>query len=40
MDYGMMSAMALIYMVPSFLIFLFARKYLIRGTMAGAMAGQ
>ena len=40
LDYGMLNAMALIYMVPSFLIFLFARQYLIRGTMAGAMAGQ
>ncbi len=40
MDYGMLNAMALLYMLPSFLIFLFARQYLIRGTMAGAMAGQ
>lgn len=40
LDYGMLNAMSLIYMVPSFLIFLFARQYLIRGTMAGAMAGQ
>ena len=40
LDYGMMNAMSLTYMIPSFLIFLFARKYLIRGTMAGAMAGQ
>ena len=40
LDYGMLNAMALLYMIPSFLIFLFARQYLIRGTMAGAMAGQ
>jgi multiple sugar transport system permease protein len=40
LDYGMLNAMALLYMVPSLLIFLFARQYLIRGTMAGAMAGQ
>lgn len=40
LDYGMLNAMALIYMLPSFLIFVFARQYLIRGTMAGAMAGQ
>jgi multiple sugar transport system permease protein len=38
-DYGMMNAMALIYMAPSLLLFLFARKYLIQGAMAGAMAG-
>ncbi len=40
LDYGMMNAMALIYMLPSLLIFFFARQYLIKGTMAGAMAGQ
>jgi len=40
MDYGMMNAMAVIYMMPSLVFFLVARKYLIRGAMAGAMAGQ
>jgi len=40
LDYGMLNAMGLIYMLPSFLIFIFARQYLIKGTMAGAMAGQ
>lgn len=40
LDYGMLNAMGLLYMLPSFLIFIFARQYLIRGTMAGAMAGQ
>jgi len=40
LDYGMLNAMGLLYMIPSFLIFVFARQYLIRGTMAGAMAGQ
>jgi len=40
LDYGMLNGMALIYMLPSFLIFIFARQYLIKGTMAGAMAGQ
>lgn len=40
LDYGMMSAMGLVYMAPSLLLFIFARQYLIRGTMAGAMAGQ
>jgi multiple sugar transport system permease protein len=38
-DYGMMSAMAIIYAAPSVLVFLFGRKYLIQGTMAGALAG-
>lgn len=40
LDYGMMNAMSLLYLVPSFAIFFFARRYLIHGTMAGAMAGQ
>ncbi len=40
LDYGMLNAMALLYMLPSLLIFIFARQYLIKGTMAGAMAGQ
>lgn len=40
LDYSMLNAMALLYMLPSFLIFIFARQYLIKGTMAGAMAGQ
>lgn len=40
LDYGMLNAMGLIYLLPSFLIFIFARQYLIKGTMAGAMAGQ
>jgi ABC-type glycerol-3-phosphate transport system permease component len=40
LDYGMLNAMSLIYLIPGFLIFIFARQYLIRGTMAGAMAGQ
>jgi multiple sugar transport system permease protein len=40
MDYGMLNAMSLLYLIPGFLIFIFARQYLIRGTMAGAMAGQ
>lgn len=40
LDYGMLNAMGILYMIPSFLIFIFARQYLIRGTMAGAMAGQ
>jgi multiple sugar transport system permease protein len=40
LDYGMLNAMSLLYLIPGFLIFIFARQYLIRGTMAGAMAGQ
>jgi ABC-type glycerol-3-phosphate transport system permease component len=40
MDYGMLNAMSLLYLIPGFLIFIFARQYLIRGTMAGAIAGQ
>jgi len=40
LDYGMMNAMGLVYMLPSLMFFMFARKYLIQGTMAGAMAGQ
>jgi multiple sugar transport system permease protein len=39
-DYGMMNAISMIYALPSLLFFFFARKYLIRGAMAGAMAGQ
>ncbi len=39
-DYGMMNAVSLIYALPSLLFFFFARKYLIRGAMAGALAGQ
>lgn len=39
-DYGMMNAMSLIYMAPSLLMFIFTRKYLMRGVMAGAMAGS
>jgi multiple sugar transport system permease protein len=38
-DYGLMAAMAMLYMAPSFIIFLFARRYLIKGAMAGALAG-
>jgi multiple sugar transport system permease protein len=40
LDYGMLNAMGLIYILHSLLIFVFARQYLIKGTMAGAMAGQ
>jgi len=40
LDFGMMNAMSILYLLPSFAIFFFARRYLIRGTMAGAMAGQ
>lgn len=40
LNYSMLNAMGLLYMIPSFLIFIFARQYLIRGTMARAMAGQ
>ncbi len=39
-DYGMMNAISMIYALPSLLFFFFARKYLLRGTMAGALAGQ
>lgn len=39
-DYGMMNAMSFVYIVPSLLFFFFARRYLIRGVMAGAMAGS
>jgi multiple sugar transport system permease protein len=39
-DYGMMNAMSVVYIVPSLLFFFFARRYLIRGVMAGAFAGQ
>lgn len=39
-DYGMMNAVAMIYATPSLLFFFFARKYLIQGMMAGALAGQ
>ncbi len=39
-DYGMMNAMSFVYIVPSLIFFFFARKYLIRGVMAGALAGS
>lgn len=39
-DYGMMNAISMIYAIPSLLFFFFARKYLIRGAMAGALQGQ
>jgi multiple sugar transport system permease protein len=39
-DYGMMNAISMIYALPSLLFFFFARRYLIRGAMAGAMTGQ
>ncbi len=39
-DYGMMNAMSFIYIVPSLLFFFFARRYLIKGVMAGALAGS
>jgi len=38
-DYGMMAAMAILYTAPSLILFVFTRRYMIRGTMAGAMAG-
>ena len=39
-DYRMMNAMSIIYVLPSFLFFLLARRYLIKWMMAGAMAGN
>jgi multiple sugar transport system permease protein len=39
-DYGMMNAMSFVYIVPSLVFFFFARRYLIRGVMAGALAGS
>ncbi|MCA0454085.1 MAG: carbohydrate ABC transporter permease [Chloroflexi bacterium] len=39
-DYGMMNAISMIYALPSLMFFFFARKYLIRGAMAGALQGQ
>lgn len=39
-DYGLMNSVAMIYALPSLLFFFFARKYLIRGMTAGALAGQ
>jgi ABC-type glycerol-3-phosphate transport system permease component len=36
----MMNAMSFVYIVPSLIFFFFARKYLIRGVMAGALAGS
>jgi multiple sugar transport system permease protein len=39
-DYGMMNAMAFVYIVPSLIFFFFARRYLIKGVMAGALAGS
>lgn len=39
-DYGMMNAMSFVYILPSLLFFFFTRRYLIRGVMAGALAGN
>jgi multiple sugar transport system permease protein len=39
-DYGMMNAMSFVYMVPSLLFFFFAHRYLIKGIMAGTLAGS
>ena len=39
-DYRMMNAMSIIYFLPSLLFFVLARRYLVRGMMAGAMAGN
>ena len=39
-DYAMMNAMSFVYIIPSLLFFFFARRYLIRGVMAGALAGS
>ncbi|MFN5060213.1 MAG: carbohydrate ABC transporter permease [Chloroflexota bacterium] len=39
-DYRMMNAMSIIYFLPSLLFFILARRYLVRGMMAGAMAGN
>src|SRR5262249_3212026 len=39
-DYGMMNAMSFVYIVPSLVFFFFALRYLIRGVMAGALAGS
>jgi multiple sugar transport system permease protein len=39
-DYGMMNAMSFVYIVPSLIFFFFARRYLIKGVMAGALAGS
>jgi multiple sugar transport system permease protein len=38
-DYGMMNAMSFVYIVPSLLFFFFARRYLLKGVMSGALAG-
>jgi ABC-type glycerol-3-phosphate transport system permease component len=39
-DYPMMNAMSFVYIVPSLIFFFFARRYLIKGVMAGALAGN
>ena len=39
-DYGMMNAMSFVYILPSLIFFFFARRYLIKGVMAGALAGS
>ena len=39
-DYGMMNAMSVFYIAPSLIFFFFAHRYLIRGVMAGALAGS
>lgn len=38
-DYGKLAAMSLLYMLPSVVFFLLARRYLLRTTVAGALQG-
>lgn len=38
-DWGLLTATAVIYMVPTVLLYLFVRKYLLRATVSGALKG-
>jgi len=38
-DYGLMTAIALIYLIPPFLAFFFSQRYLVKGMVLGAVKG-
>ncbi len=38
-DWGLLTATAVLYMVPTVVLYLFARRYLLRATLTGALKG-
>jgi multiple sugar transport system permease protein len=38
-DWGLLTATAVLYMVPTVLLYLFVRRYLLRATVSGALKG-